>query len=516
MCPPPPGRDKDAKGQRNKREEEQVELRRQRTEELLNKKRISSKEAPSTNTFEATKGLLFSEGLEDIYSGAYDCRAKLSIDVNPPIQDIISSGIVPRFVELLDKDFYAKYGESASALSAKCRLEAAWVITNIASGNSEQTQYVVNVGAVPLLVKMIVEDDEGILDQSIWALANISGDSEELRDTILEAGALQRVTELSMRYLTTNGNIKILRNLVWLISNLNRGRYPVPTLENMQKSFFVIERALQMNDLDMVADAFWCLSYMVDASSEMTDIILKSSVMKRTFEILSSFTAYLQKQENENGRLSKIGEFACCPIIRTLGNIVTGNEEQTNVVVGMGFLQFLQPIFYLYENKKLPRVRKEICWLLSNVTAGTASQMTYVLEGDLAGLVVDAVNKHDLFIKKEACIALFNMIYFCKTNSQYLQKLLELGTVHALQNYMKGVSNLPDCQSKILDCVRCLLEAGEKIKQKYGVNPVIQVLIDMKFIDEIEDLQSMKYSNVVAKQAYEIIITYFEGEEENL
>lgn len=515
MCPTPPGRDKDkdAKDQRKKREEEQVELRRQRTEELLNKKRISSKEAPSSNTFEATKGLLFSESLEEIYNGTYDCRAKLSIDVNPPIQDIIASGIVPRFIELLDRDFYAKYGDSV--LSAKCRLEAAWVITNIASGNSDQTQYVVKVGAVPLLAKMISEDDEGLLDQSIWALANISGDSEELRDTVLEAGVLQRVTELALRYLASNGNIKILRNLVWLISNLNRGRYPVPTLENMQKAFFVIERVLQVNDQDMVADAFWCLSYMVDASSDMTDVILKSSVMKRTFDILSSFAAYLQKPENDN-RLARMGEFACCPIIRTLGNIVTGNEEQTNVVISMGFLQFLQPIFYLYENKKLPRIRKEICWLLSNVTAGTMSQMTYVLESDLTGLVVDAVNKHDLFIKKEACMALFNMVYFCKSNAQYLQKLLELGSIQALQNYMKGVPNLPDCQSKILECVRCLLDAGEKIKQKYGVNPVIQILIDTKFIDEIEDLQSMKYSNVVAKQAYEIIISYFEGEEENL
>lgn len=513
MSPTGFGKDKDTKGQRKKREEEQVELRRQRTEELLNKKRISSKETPTTNTFEATKGLLFSENLEDIYNGVYDCRAKLSIDVNPPIQDIIASGVVPRFIELIDKDFYNKFEDNP--LSTKCRLEAAWVITNVASGNTEQTQYVVNVGAVPLLVKMIGEDDEDVLDQGIWALSNIAGDGEMLRDIILEAGALQRSADLAIRFMSSNSNIKILRNLVWLISNLNRGRYPVPTMENMQRSFFVIERVVLVNDHDMIADAFWCLSYMADASSEMTDIILKSSVMKRTYDILRSFASYLQKPETDN-RLAKMGEFAICPIVRTLGNIVTGNEEQTNVVISMGFLPLLEPIFYLYENKKLPRVRREICWLLSNVTAGTQSQILYILESSLLGLIIDAVNKHDVFIKKEAGMALFNILHFCKANPQYLQRILELGAVQSLQSYLKAVANLPECQSKILDCTRCLLDAGEKIKQKYGVNPVIQILIDTKFIDEIEDLQSLKYSNVVAKQAYEIIVTYFEGEEENL
>ncbi|ELA40919.1 uncharacterized protein VICG_02059 [Vittaforma corneae ATCC 50505] len=513
MCANPVSKQKDPANQRRRREEQQVELRRQRTEELLNKKRVSTREAQSSNTFEATKSLLFSNNLEDIYGGTYDCRTRLSIDVNPPIQDIVVSGIVPRFVELLDKNFYTQFGDNP--LSSKCRFEAAWVITNIASGNSEQTKYVVNVGAVPLLVKMISEDDEGILDQSVWALANISGDSEALRDIILEAGALQKVADLILKYINTSGNIKILRNLVWLVSNLNRGRYPAPTLENMQKSFFVIEKVIQINDQDLVSDAFWCLSYLADASSEMTDSILKSSAMKRMFDLLSNFCGALQKPDSDN-KLSKIGASAICPIVRTLGNIVTGTEEQTNAVISMGFLQFFHPIFYLYDNKKLPRIRKEICWLLSNVTAGSATQIVYVLEGDLVGLVIDSVNKHDLFIKKEAGIALFNMLYFCKANPQYLQKLLDMGALQALQNYLKAVGNLPESQSKILDCVRCSLEAGEKIKQKYGINPVIQILIDTKFIDEIEELQNPTTSSVIARQAYDIIVTYFEGEEENL
>ncbi|XP_077301383.1 uncharacterized protein LOC143921944 [Arctopsyche grandis] len=159
----------DATSQRRKREEQQVELRRQRTEELLNKKRVSTKDSLIVNSFENAKILLYSTNIEEIYQGAYDCRCLLSVEVNPPIQEIITSGIVSKFVELLDSSFYSGFGDHP--LCSKTRLESAWVLTNIASGNSDQTKYLVERGAVPLLVKMMKEDDDSLIDQSVWALA---------------------------------------------------------------------------------------------------------------------------------------------------------------------------------------------------------------------------------------------------------------------------------------------------------------------------------------------------------
>lgn len=503
---------KNTNSQRKAREEQQVELRRQRTEELLNKKRESTKEARSNNTFETIKGPLFSQNLEDIYNGAYECRTKLSIDVNPPIQDIINSGIVPRFVELLDPLFYKQFTDTQ--LSSKCRFEAAWVLTNIASGTSEQTKYVVKLGAVPLLVKMISENDEGLVDQSIWALGNISGDNEELRDTVLETNMLESVVALVYKYSAPGCSIKILRNLIWLISNLNRGRVPPPTLPNMQLSFSVIEKAVQISDPDVVSDSFWCLSYLADTSSELTAAILNSHVINKAHDLLYNFINSLTDQDHDE-KLAKIGATAICPIIRMLGNIVTGTEEHTNRIIQLDFLKFFHPIFYRYQNKKHARIKKEICWLLSNITAGTAQQTVCVIDSDLLGLLIDAISKHENFVRKEAGYAILNILYFCTKEPQYLQKLLDHGILLALWNYMRAVENMPDVVSQILDCIRYALEAGDKIKQKFGVNPVVQMLIDMQFVDEIEDLQDSK-NNIVVQKAYNIIVMYFEGEEEHL
>lgn len=64
---------------------------------------------------------------------------------------------------------------SAIVFSPELQFEAAWTITNVASGTRSQTQAVVQAGAVPILVKLLTSSDSRLCEQAAWALGNISG-----------------------------------------------------------------------------------------------------------------------------------------------------------------------------------------------------------------------------------------------------------------------------------------------------------------------------------------------------
>jgi len=452
-------------------------------------------------------------------------RKLLSLEKDPPVNDVIQTGVLPRVMQLLLNNKFPKL-----------QFEASWLLCNITAGEAEHTAAVIRQGAVPNFIQLISTSSSlELVDQIIWCLGNIAGNSIECRDLVLNHNGLNIIvkfistllpmlhsifsTQFSYKNIIDVHNdeialfvkeklnhmqIQCLENVAWALSNIVCGK-PSPHINIVKKHVVVTCILLQCRIPQITHDLLWSMTYVTKYENDNSDSskALNEELMEMIME--TGMLKYIIRIFGDESLPLKLKH----PALRIIGNIVASdNEKLITFCVENDFTKICCNILNKTEtSKSTQQFKRDICWTLSNITA-SKNHIQDIFQNNLISPLISTMNCGYNDVSREATFALCNII-ICGSHQQ-ISTLLGYHFVASLRRCFERPYTKKSLMI-LLETIQCIMELGVHEEKLHSFNQYTQMMEENNIISHLEEILSLENTNNdVINKINELFSKYFE------
>lgn len=364
-----------------------------------------------------------------------------------------------------------------STTNAKLIFSTIWVLTNLSAVSHEATNIMTEKGVIYPLVNLLNIGNDELKEQVLWALCNISGDSTNSRDLILQAN----VVPIIVNIVKNSEQLELMSLISWFIMNLCRDNSDYKSISPLLDC---IRRLIYYEDNEVICNICYALNFMSNNINANINDIIESGTCKRLVELL----------DHQEVRIK-------LPSLRTIGNILSGDDNQVQVLINLNVLNGLTELISINSSSLI----KEVCWAISNITAGSNEHIKLVVDQGIIPRIIQISKTDERETRKEALMVIINALA-CTTSMQIIEYFVSKGAMESLTQVFEW---------KDYPMVLCVLEVVESIL-KYGQrsNKFMKTLMEeLDCAGIVYNIQSlmMDKNDQVSELAEKINQKYFEN-----
>mmetsp|Transcript_14596 Transcript_14596/g.30708 ORF Transcript_14596/g.30708 Transcript_14596/m.30708 type:complete len:780 (+) Transcript_14596:290-2629(+) len=256
--------------------------------------------------------------------------------------------------------------------------------------------------------------------------------------------------------------------------------------EDIHSILHNLKKRLSGDDVNAKRESFMTLSKLINSDGDDNDNILRAVFNSRLAESIidgledPSYVMVLRS-------------------LRVIGHIVSGSNENAQAMIDAGLMPKMQALLSQDSNEPtLQLVKKEACYVLTNIAGGTDEQTNELLKKGILNRVIELAYSSNRGLREEAIWVIANVV---SSLDEHVISAVESGALEALYNF------LSDGDAKnvafVLQSIENILEVGTETGKTYA-----QKVVNMDGLEALERLASSQ-NMTVQQRANEVLKRFF-------